>query len=68
MNKHPKPVGRYSLGERKPTVRKAVIHCNVWKIGCWTYHQEEKVKFKKLDDARAWASKHGYDGIHVELE
>lgn len=67
---HPKPigsVGRYSLGKGKPT-RKAIIHVNVWKVGAWTYHQEEKVKFRNLADARSWASKHGFDGIKVEIE
>lgn len=61
-------ITRYSPQVRKRDRRKATIHCNVWKIGCWTYHQEEKVKFKNLDQSRDWAKKHGYDGIHVELE
>ncbi len=66
-SKHPKPISRYSLGERKHTPRKAVIYAQVWAVGCWTYHNEEKIRFKTLGEARTWASKHGFDGIHVDL-
>jgi hypothetical protein len=60
-NKHPRP-----LGKGKAT-RPAIIFKNIWVPGCWTYHDEEKVRFGKLDEARAWASKHGFNGIWVEL-
>jgi hypothetical protein len=82
INKHPRalnahvdddddrnqpPASRYAPQKRKHDPRKATIHCNVWKTDYWTYHQEEKVKFKKLDQARDWAKKHGYDGIWIQL-
>jgi hypothetical protein len=52
---------------RKPPV-KAIIRVNVWKAGCWTYHHGEKVTFKRLPEAREWATKNGYDGIKCQYE
>lgn len=47
---------------------KAQIYVDIWVKKVWTYHNERKLTFTKLCDAREWASKQGFDGIQIHIE
>jgi hypothetical protein len=62
VTKHPKPFGKAG--------RKAIVYSIMWaKPGrrLFTFHSEEKIYFDSCGQARAWAAKHGFDGVKFDL-
>lgn len=66
-----KPLARSSMGEVTGGYLK--IYCSLWdwdsereRTGkLWAYHDNEKLTFAKLEEARQWAKELGYRGIRV---
>lgn len=44
---------------------KLVVYYQLWTKKRWTFHHDRRIDFKTLAEARAFASKNGYDGISV---
>jgi hypothetical protein len=47
------------------TKQKLMVHYLLWGKRIYWFHHDNKHEGKKLQDARDFAAKHGYDGISI---